>query len=112
MGCDLVVSAGKENLSTCKPGTTEAVVNAALIPTGAFQLNPDIKLEVNPTQDLVRQHLGAERTHMVDAAGLARTLLGDTIGANMFMVGYAFQLGKIPISAEAIESAIRLTTFL
>ena len=108
LGCDLVVSAGKENLSTCKPGSTEAVVNAALIPTGAFQLNPDIKLEVNPTQDLVRQHLGAERTHMVDAAGLARTLLGDTIGANMFMVGYAFQLGKIPISAEAIESAIRL----
>jgi indolepyruvate ferredoxin oxidoreductase len=108
LGCDLVVSASKDALSTCRPGTANAVVNAALIPTGAFQLNPDILLEVNPTQDIVRRKIGEDKTFTVDASGLARTLLGDTIGANMFMVGYALQKGFLPIDVSAIEAAVRL----
>jgi indolepyruvate ferredoxin oxidoreductase len=108
LGCDLVVSASKESLSACRPGTAHAVVNVALIPTGAFQLNPDISLEVNPLQDRIRNTVGHNRTLTVDANGLARTLLGDTIGANMFMVGYALQSGLVPIGIAAIEQAIRL----
>jgi indolepyruvate ferredoxin oxidoreductase len=34
--------------------------------------------------------------------------LGQSIGANMFLVGYAYQLGAIPLSAAAIERAIEL----
>jgi indolepyruvate ferredoxin oxidoreductase len=39
---------------------------------------------------------------------LATALLGNSIGSNMFMLGYAYQLGALPISAEAIERAIEL----
>jgi indolepyruvate ferredoxin oxidoreductase len=34
--------------------------------------------------------------------------LGNSIGGNMFMLGYAFQVGALPLSAEAIERAIEM----
>ena len=50
---------------------------------------------------------GADHTHFVDASRLATALLGKSIGANMFMLGYAYQLGALPLSAEAIEQGDR-----
>ena len=35
-------------------------------------------------------------------------LLGDAIGANLLLVGYAAQLGKLPVSLAALERAIEL----
>jgi indolepyruvate ferredoxin oxidoreductase len=110
LGCDLVVSGGKESLAACVPGVTSAVVNAHMTPTGAFQLNPDLNLEVSPIETLLRQRVGAEQLHTVDASTIATTLLGDSIGANMFMVGYAMQLGLLPVSLHAVESAISLNS--
>ncbi len=43
-----------------------------------------------------------------DATAMARHLLGDTIGANMFLLGAAWQHGLIPLSEAAIVQAIRL----
>ncbi|MEM7407703.1 MAG: indolepyruvate ferredoxin oxidoreductase family protein [Pseudomonadota bacterium] len=108
LGCDLVVSGGKESLAACVPGVTRAVVNAHLTPTGAFQTNPDLILESNPLESLLRQRIGKDRLHSIDATTIARTLLGDTIGANMFMVGYALQLGLLPVSLTAVVKAIEL----
>jgi indolepyruvate ferredoxin oxidoreductase len=44
----------------------------------------------------------------VDAQGLSEALFGDHMPANVLLIGAAFQHGCIPISAEAIEQAIRL----
>jgi indolepyruvate ferredoxin oxidoreductase len=44
----------------------------------------------------------------VDAGRLATALLGNSIGSNMFMLGYAYQLGALPLSADAIERAIEM----
>ncbi len=46
--------------------------------------------------------------HAIDATGIATALLGDSIAANLFTLGYAYQKGLIPIGAAAIEEAIRL----
>ncbi|HEY4142975.1 MAG TPA: DUF6537 domain-containing protein, partial [Pseudolabrys sp.] len=51
---------------------------------------------------------GAGRSNFVDASRLATALLGNSIGGNMFMLGYAFQVGALPLSAEAIEKAIEM----
>ena len=43
------------------------------------------------------------------AVGEAATaLLGDAIGANLFLVGYALQKGLIPVGLPALERAIEL----
>ena len=52
--------------------------------------------------------VGAEKTHFVDATRLATRLLGDSIATNLFLLGFAYQQGLLPISAEAIEKAIEL----
>jgi indolepyruvate ferredoxin oxidoreductase len=46
--------------------------------------------------------------HFVDATRLMTALLGDSIAANVFMIGFAYQKGLIPLSAGAIERAIGL----
>jgi indolepyruvate ferredoxin oxidoreductase len=43
-----------------------------------------------------------------DVTALALGLLGDAIGANMMLVGFAYQKGMLPVSAEAIEQALQL----
>src|SRR5690606_38236296 len=48
------------------------------------------------------------RAHFLDATALAHGLLGDNIGANLFLLGYAWQQGLVPVGAEAIAAAIRL----
>ena len=34
--------------------------------------------------------------------------MGNSIGANIFLLGYAYQLGAVPLSAAAIRDAIAL----
>ena len=42
------------------------------------------------------------------ATGIATALLGDSIATNMFMLGYAYQKGFVPLGHESIERAIEL----
>lgn len=44
----------------------------------------------------------------MQATALAVKLLGDAIGANLFLVGYAWQKGALPLSSESIFKAIDL----
>jgi indolepyruvate ferredoxin oxidoreductase len=108
LGGDIVVAGNKKVLGAMKRGGTRVIVNTAEFLPGDFTRNADLSL---PTERLKRAIAGAagrERSHFVDAARLAKALLGQTIGANMFMLGYAYQLGALPLSAEAIETAIEM----
>ncbi len=44
----------------------------------------------------------------MDASTLATALLGDSIAANLFVVGFAFQRGLLPLGLESIDAAIAL----
>jgi indolepyruvate ferredoxin oxidoreductase len=44
----------------------------------------------------------------VDATAVATALCGDSIATNVFMLGYAWQHGLVPLSREALERAIEL----
>jgi indolepyruvate ferredoxin oxidoreductase len=108
LGCDLVVSASAEALSKAAPGTTRAVVNSHEIITGDFTRNPDLSF---PSRDLragIAGAVGQGGVEFIDATRLAMGLLGDSIASNLFMLGYAYQKGFVPVSAAAIERAIEL----
>ncbi|UTP38314.1 indolepyruvate ferredoxin oxidoreductase family protein [Phenylobacterium sp. LH3H17] len=109
LACDLVAGAHREALATLRPGTAIAVVNTRLTPTAAFQLDPDFVLDGQTLESAVACAVGeGSRVHRVDAAGTAADLFGDSLAANMFMVGFAYQLGAIPLKAASIEAAVRL----
>jgi indolepyruvate ferredoxin oxidoreductase len=103
-----VVAGGKKVLAAVKPGTTSMVINLAEVLSGEFTRNPEFTLPTERLKRTITALAGAGRTHFVNASKLSTALLGQSLGANMFMLGYAYQLGTLPISAQAIEKAIEM----
>ncbi|HYM01363.1 MAG TPA: indolepyruvate ferredoxin oxidoreductase family protein, partial [Stellaceae bacterium] len=108
LGCDMVVAASPAALSRVENGVTRAIVNSYLQPTAAFVINPDIDFETLTMQRALKAAAGDAGADFIDGTGLATSLMGDSIAANLFMLGYAFQRGLVPLSLEAIERAIEL----
>jgi len=108
LGGDIMVVGTKNVLSTVKLGATDMVVNTAEIFPGDFTRNADFSLPTERIKRAIATAAGREKSRFVDATRLATALLGNSIGANIFLVGYAYQIGALPLSAEAIEKAIEL----
>jgi len=108
LGCDMVVSAGFEAMGKVSDQRTNAVVNAAEVPTSAFILNPDMPFPQQAMRDKIEAEMGPGRTHFLDSTRIATRLMGDSIASNLFMLGYAWQLGLVPVSGKALEQAIEL----
>jgi indolepyruvate ferredoxin oxidoreductase len=108
LGCDMVVSANATALSRVERGVTRAIVNADLQPTASFVINPDIDFEMGAMQAELRNAIGENNLDILDATGIAASLMGDSIATNPFMLGFAFQKGCIPLSLEAILRAIEI----
>jgi indolepyruvate ferredoxin oxidoreductase len=108
LGGDIVVVGTKKVLGAMKQNQTRVVVNTAEFLPGDFTRNADFSLPTERLKRAIVSHASRERSHFVDAGRLAVALLGNSIGANMFMLGYAYQLGALPLTAEAIEKAIEL----
>ena len=108
IGCDIVVAANPENLAKLGHGRTTPIVNQHVAPTSEFANNPDLDLSSRNMEAAIQAGAGEERCSFVDATRLARALLGDAIFTNPFLMGYAFQSGRLPVSLEAVERAIEL----
>jgi indolepyruvate ferredoxin oxidoreductase len=108
LACDLVVGAGAEALATAVAGRTRAVVNTHETITADFVLNPGTRLNVSPLEATIAKVVGAGALDLLEATALATALIGDAIATNLFMLGYAYQRGLVPIGHAAIEQAIVL----
>jgi indolepyruvate ferredoxin oxidoreductase len=108
LGGDSVVVGNKKVLGAIKSGHTRVVVNTAEFLPGDFTRNADYSLPTERLKRAITSAAGGERAHFVDASRLATALLGNSIGSNMFMLGFAYQTGALPLSAEAIEKAIEM----
>jgi indolepyruvate ferredoxin oxidoreductase len=108
IGGDIVVVGSKKVLGAIKSGNTRVLVNTAEFLPGDFTRNADYSL---PTERLKRAITGAagrDRSHFFDATRIASDIVGRAISTNLVMVGYAYQTGALPLSADAIEKAIEL----
>jgi len=108
LGGDIVVAGNKKVLAAVKHGATEMVINVAEFMPGDFTRNPDFSLPTERLKRAIVADAGRAKTHFVDATRAAAALFGNTVGANIFLVGYAYQIGSIPLSAASIEEAIEL----
>src|SRR6267143_373446 len=108
LGCDLVVTSGSEALSKMNDKLTKVLVNATVSPTADFVKNPDWQLRGTDLQADIVDAAGAKNVDFVPAGKLATALMGDAIATNMFMLGYAFQQGRVPLAEESLVRAIEL----
>ncbi len=108
LGGDIVVAGNKKVLAAVKPGRTAMVVNTSEFLPGDFTRNADFSLPTERLRRAISAAAGRERTHFIDAARLATALFGSSLGQNIFMVGFAYQIGALPLNAASIEQAIEL----
>jgi indolepyruvate ferredoxin oxidoreductase len=108
LGCDLVVSAATDSLARLEPGASRAIVNTHETITGEFTRHPDLAFPSHTLRLSIEAAAGAEAVDFLEATKLATGLMGDSIATNLFLLGYAYQKGLIPIGHEALEQAIEL----
>ena len=108
LGADLVTAATEDSLKRLHPERTHALLNTHTAVVSAFTRNADLDFQTAQLVRRVGDAAGQRRTIRLDATGLATALLGDSIATNLFLVGYAYQRGLVPLSAAALERAIVL----
>ncbi|WP_193192191.1 indolepyruvate ferredoxin oxidoreductase family protein [Microbulbifer taiwanensis] len=107
MACDLIAAG---NLQACLAKLDEtlsrAVVNTHLSPTAASVLGRE---DVHSPQAVLDTLSGAvKELEAVEAHKLTSAALGDTLAANIFMLGYAWQKGLLPLAQDSLLQAIEL----
>ncbi|MDO9217544.1 MAG: 2-oxoacid:acceptor oxidoreductase family protein, partial [Lacisediminimonas sp.] len=108
IGCDLIVAASRDAVSRMGEQRTRAAINSHGTPTAAFVRNPDWQFPAQPARAEIERACGSGQADFLDATRLATALMGDSIATNMFMLGYAWQKGWLPLSEAAIARAIVL----
>jgi indolepyruvate ferredoxin oxidoreductase len=108
LGCDLVTSASERVLSSAARGRTRAVVNDHEVMPAQFTRDADYRLPSEEMRVQIAARTVPGGSDFLDATRLATALLGDSIAANLFTLGYAYQKGLVPLTAEAIEHAIEI----
>ena len=107
LAADAVVGSSKEAIALCDPAVTHAVLNTRITPVSDFVRLRDFDFQAGAVEGVVASSVrSAAHFHNFSAAALA--LCGDEIAANMMMLGYAWQMGLIPVGRAAIARAIAM----
>jgi indolepyruvate ferredoxin oxidoreductase len=108
IGCDIVVSSSPRASSRFRRGHTRALLNTAEMPTADFVQYRDASLRIGDRVQAIANVVGESNVETLDANGLAEKLLGNTIFANVLLLGAAWQQGLVPIGHAALIRAIEL----
>ncbi|MEP4199018.1 MAG: indolepyruvate ferredoxin oxidoreductase family protein [Aliishimia sp.] len=107
IACDIVASSAPRASAYYRKGT-KIVLNTAQMPTGDLVLHRDAQLNADQREVAIRKSVGEDGVWSFDANALAEQLLGDSVFANVMMLGYAWQKGLVPVSDTALKQAIEL----
>ncbi|HEY5782904.1 MAG TPA: indolepyruvate ferredoxin oxidoreductase family protein, partial [Lysobacter sp.] len=108
LGCDMVVVNDYWALSKVRAGRSRVVLNSYEAMPGTFTTRPDMQFPAADIISAVKVALGGQDPHVVDATQLATALMGDAIATNLFILGYAWQQGLVPLSLDSIMRAVEL----
>ena len=108
LGADLIVAAGQEPLSMLSPQRSTVIVNTHEEMPPSFIRDRDFEFPANALLKALRSASRTNGVATLDATRLATALLGDSIGANVLMLGFAFQRGRLPVSGASLYRALEL----
>lgn len=107
LGYDLFRAAEPQNLRYADAERSVAVVSTTRIPTAEQNRHPDAAYPA--PEELLQIIDSCTRTSdsvHLDTYWLSERLFGDTLFANVILLGAACQAGALPVSAEAIEAGL------
>jgi indolepyruvate ferredoxin oxidoreductase len=109
IGCDPIVTAGKETSMRLRAGRSHVALNSHSAPTAAFVKNANWN---NPGEACLAAIASAlddpAALGTVDADAIATQLLGDSIYTNPVLLGFAWQKGWIPLKLASLLQAMEL----
>ena len=108
LACDILTGIGYEAIAKMQRGVTRALVNTGLVMPADFTRKPDLAFPLGSMEREIADAVGSDAAEFLDASTTATRLMGDSIATNLFMVGYAYQRGLLPLSETAILRAIEL----
>jgi indolepyruvate ferredoxin oxidoreductase len=105
LGTDAVVAAAPEGLAKLHPGRSAVVLSTDETPTADIVTDRDARIPSDAMLTALLQKAG-DKAFVLKAMSLAEGLFGNSVAANVLLVGYAWQKGLLPLSANAIRQAI------
>ena len=109
LGFDVLGAASPTNLMVADPERTIAVVSTQATPTARMVLDPTVSFPAQRRNLRAIEKVTRARDNVyLDAQALSEALFGDHMPTNLLVVGAAYQAGALPLSADAIEHAIKL----
>ena len=107
--CDEIVGNMRDVISSINPDRTFVLANDDVSITGDFTHNAGaIPNSVLLARRLSKATGDDARFQVFPFTRLAETLLGDAIGSNLMMVGFAYQKGWLALDLNDFEAAVRL----
>ncbi|MFK7733274.1 MAG: indolepyruvate ferredoxin oxidoreductase family protein [Pseudomonadales bacterium] len=108
LACDMLVAGGDNVLELLDSGNTKAIINTVENYTGEFTRNTELAYPADTLLTRLKSRTNPDKSDFFDASALAIKLLGDSLGANLMLAGFAWQRGMIPVSENALLQAIEL----
>jgi len=108
LALDLLVAADPKHLVRAAPDRTVTVASTSLVPTAAMVRGDGPAADLAALLEAVRERSRPGGLIEVDTLGLATTLFGDGVTANLIALGAAYQAGAVPLQASSILRAIEL----
>ena len=107
LAADSVVAISRESMEMLSTERTAAIVNGHNAPVANFVRDRDFDFRQDAVLQAIRDSV-KPRPRIVDFHRFATKVIGDAIASNMMMVGYAWQLGLLPLSEAALMRAIAM----
>ena len=106
---DQLGAASPSGMSRADPERTVVVGSTSQTPTGAVVAHPERAMpEPAELEAVIAAATRADCRHWADAQAITEALLGNSVTANVFVVGMAVQAGALPLSPWSVEQAIEL----
>ena len=108
LGCDLVTSGSERILAAASRVKTHAVVNSHEVMPANFTHDANFDVQGQALTLRIAAAVTPGGFSAIDATDIATKLMGDSIAANLFTLGYAWQKGLVPLTRESIAEAVQL----
>ena len=107
LACDAVVATKPEIQEVISDEKTKSIINTNTIPVADFVTDRNLDFRSDHVVKVIEKTTQSIESEL-PAIKIAEYLTGDAIGANMVMLGAAYQKGLVPLSSEFIVKAIEL----
>lgn len=108
VACDVVVGTDPRCVRVLAKNRSRVLVNHSEIPSGQFVQNRNADIHIQQRIASLQAAVGPDRLETVRANELMERIMGNTVYSNVFLLGYAWQRGLVPVALEALLRAIEI----